>query len=74
MTAVIARRDATAMARDRDLRGNFVWSRLDNFEWSRGYSNGFGIVHVDCKTQRRTPKSSARLHSRISASRGRVLE
>src|SRR5439155_1429897 len=42
-----------------DLRGYFVWSLLDNFEWSHGYSKRFGIVHVDYSTQKRTPKASA---------------
>jgi beta-glucosidase len=36
-----------------------VWSFLDNFEWAYGYSKRFGIVHVDYKTQKRTPKRSA---------------
>jgi beta-glucosidase len=56
-----------------DLRGYFAWSLLDNFEWSLGYSKRFGIVHVDFETQKRTPKNSARLYSRIIASNGAVL-
>jgi len=48
-----------AMAQGVDVRGFFVWSLLDNFEWSWGYSKRFGIVHVDYATQRRTPKDSA---------------
>jgi beta-glucosidase len=56
-----------------DLRGYFAWSLLDNFEWSLGYAKRFGIVHVNFETQQRTPKDSARLYSRIIASRGRVL-
>ena len=43
-----------------DLRGYFVWSLLDNFEWAEGYAHRFGIVHVDYDTQVRTPKASAR--------------
>jgi beta-glucosidase len=40
------------------LRGYFVWSFLDNFEWTFGYSKRFGIVRTDFPTQRRTPKAS----------------
>jgi beta-glucosidase len=42
-----------------DLRGYFVWSLLDNFEWADGYAKRFGIVFVDYATQRRTLKDSA---------------
>lgn len=41
-----------------DVRGYFVWSLLDNFEWAQGETKRFGLVHVDYATQRRTPKSS----------------
>jgi len=41
-----------------DLRGYYVWSLLDNFEWSAGYNQPFGLLHVDFETQERTPKAS----------------
>lgn len=42
-----------------DIRGYFVWSLLDNFEWGAGYANRFGLVYVDYATQKRIPKASA---------------
>ena len=48
-----------------DIRGYFVWSLLDNFEWAHGYSQSFGIVHVDFRTQQRTPKRSALMMQRL---------
>jgi beta-glucosidase len=47
-----------AMARGADVRGYFVWSLLDNFEWGSGYGVRFGLVYVDYPTQRRIPKAS----------------
>jgi len=40
------------------LRGYFVWSLLDNFEWAEGYSRRFGIIHVDFASLKRAPKAS----------------
>ena len=53
-----------------DVRGYFVWSLLDNFEWAEGYSKRFGLVHVDFATGRRTPKASYHWYrDRIAAAR-----
>jgi beta-glucosidase len=41
-----------------DVRGYFVWSIVDNFEWAEGFSKRFGLVHVDFETGQRTPKAS----------------
>ncbi|MGV9564768.1 GH1 family beta-glucosidase [Streptomyces sp. NPDC003480] len=47
-----------AMEAGADVRGYFVWSLLDNFEWAEGYARRFGLVHVDYTTLKRTPKAS----------------
>jgi beta-glucosidase len=47
-----------AVAAGVDLRGYFVWSLLDNFEWAWGYDMRFGVVHVDFASQRRVLKDS----------------
>ncbi|WP_240135534.1 GH1 family beta-glucosidase [Streptomyces sp. MUM 178J] len=59
-----------ALADGADVRGYFLWSLLDNFEWAYGYSKRFGIVHVDFATQRRTLKDSARWYADIIARGG----
>lgn len=48
-----------------DLRGYFLWTFMDNFEWAFGYSKRFGIVYTDYETQERTPKDSALWYSRL---------
>ena len=53
-----------------DLRGYFVWSLLDNFEWQFGFTKRFGIVYVDYPTQRRIPKLSARYYAKVIRSNG----
>jgi len=62
-----------AIAAGVDLRGYFVWSLLDNFEWRYGFSKRFGLVHMDFASQQRTPKSSASFYSQVIASNGEIL-
>jgi beta-glucosidase len=52
-----------------DVRGYYVWSLLDNFEWEAGYGKRFGIVFVDFETQRRIPKRSALWYRDLIAAR-----
>jgi beta-glucosidase len=60
-----------ALADGVDLRGYFVWSLLDNFEWAEGYSKRFGIVYVDYRTQDRILKASAHWYRNLIADHGR---
>ncbi|MFR9795686.1 GH1 family beta-glucosidase [Streptomyces sp. MS06] len=59
-----------ALAAGVDVRGYFLWSLLDNFEWAYGYSKRFGMVHVDYASQRRTPKDSALWYANVVARGG----
>jgi beta-glucosidase len=54
-----------AVAAGADVRGYFVWSLLDNFEWGAGYANRFGLVYVDYATQQRIPKASAQWYAQM---------
>jgi beta-glucosidase len=56
-----------------DLRGYFVWSLLDNLEWSSGFTKRFGIVHVDFASQKRTVKDSGIFYRDVIATRGARL-
>ncbi len=56
---------ADALDAGAPLTGYFVWSLLDNFEWSLGYDKRFGLIHVDFATQKRTPKQSARWYQEL---------
>ncbi|MEU0965524.1 GH1 family beta-glucosidase [Streptomyces sp. NPDC005917] len=49
-----------------DVRGYYLWSLMDNFEWAYGYAKRFGMVHVDYGTLERTPKSSARWYGEVA--------
>ena len=56
-----------------DVRGYFVWSLLDNFEWAEGYAQRFGLIHVDYESQRRTPKASAGWYAQLIAASRQAL-
>jgi beta-glucosidase len=65
---------ADAIARGAPVRGYFVWSLLDNFEWTHGYAKRFGIVYVDYPTLERVPKDSfAWYREAIAGSRGAAV-
>jgi beta-glucosidase len=59
-----------AIADGVDLRGYFVWSMMDNFEWALGYSKRFGLFYVDYETQRRIPKDSAHWYAQVTRNNG----
>ncbi|MFC6645287.1 GH1 family beta-glucosidase [Granulicella cerasi] len=54
-----------AVAEGVPVKGYFLWSLLDNFEWADGYAKRFGIIYVDFKTQKRTPKLSADFYKEV---------
>ena len=63
---------ADAIAAGADVRGYYCWSLIDNFEWAEGYTQRFGLVHVDYETQVRTPKRSFDWYAgMVRANRGR---
>ncbi|HSQ05303.1 MAG TPA: GH1 family beta-glucosidase [Burkholderiales bacterium] len=57
-----------------NIAGYFVWSLLDNLEWSLGFSKRFGIVHVNFENQRRVVKSSARFYSQVIRTQGKDID
>jgi beta-glucosidase len=56
-----------AAAEGYPIKGYFLWSLMDNFEWTDGYSKRFGIHYVDFKTEKRTPKMSAAWYKDVIA-------
>jgi beta-glucosidase len=54
------------------VRGYFVWSLMDNFEWAFGFTVRFGMYHVDFQTQKRTPKLSAKWYQNFLMGSGPV--
>ena len=53
-----------------DIKGYFLWSLMDNFEWACGYTERFGLIHVDYETQKRTMKDSAMWYKKIVETNG----
>ena len=62
-------------AMDQGVRvlGYFCWSTMDNFEWSRGYFDRFGLIHVDYETQKRTIKDSGYWYKEVIKTNGAHL-
>lgn len=56
-----------------DIRGYFYWSFFDNFEWSNGYRERFGLTYVDYQTQKRTVKDSAFWYKKVMETNGECL-
>ena len=57
-----------AIAAGADVRGYFLWSLLDNFEWAHGFRKRFGAYHVDFRTLVRTPKPVVPYYASVIAS------
>jgi beta-glucosidase len=56
-----------AISEGAPVRGYFLWSLMDNFEWIFGFEKRFGLYHVDFSTQRRIPKLSASFYRNVIA-------
>jgi beta-glucosidase len=61
---------AAAIAEGADVRGYYVWSLMDNFEWAFGYGMRFGICYTNYETLERKPKASARFYSAVIRGNG----
>jgi len=59
-----------AIQQGADLRGYFVWSLMDNFEWASGYDKRFGMIHINFDTLERTPKASAKWYAGVIGRNG----
>jgi beta-glucosidase len=65
---------AHAYRRGANVRGYFVWSLMDNFEWRYGFTLRFGLYHVDFTTQQRTAKMSAKWYRDLLMGNGLMDE
>ncbi len=66
-------RELKKAAAEIDLRGFFQWSLMDNFEWEKGYSERFGLIFVDYRTQKRILKDSAEWYREVIQTDGKNL-
>ena len=66
-------RSLARAAEEVPVKGYFVWSFIDNFEWAEGFSKKFGLVHVDYETGERTPKESAYFYQKVIETNGGIL-
>ncbi|GAW50227.1 MULTISPECIES: GH1 family beta-glucosidase [unclassified Nocardioides] len=64
---------ATAVQRGVDVRGYYTWSLMDNFEWAEGFTQRFGLVHVDYETLERTPKRSFQWYADLIAAQTKSI-
>jgi len=62
-----------AIAAGADIRGYFIWSLLDNFEWAYGYAKRFGLVYIDYRTLKRIPKKSFEYYRQVVAANAVLL-
>jgi beta-glucosidase len=58
---------ADAIAEGVPVKGYFIWSLMDNFEWAFGYDSRFGLAYVDFDTQERILKDSGHWYGRVAA-------
>jgi len=62
-----------AMGEGAKVQGYFCWSTMDNFEWSRGYFDRFGLIYVDFETQKRIVKDSGLWYKKVIETGGKHL-
>ena len=59
-----------AICEGADVRGYYLWSLMDNFEWSAGYEARYGIYYTDYQTLEQIPKASARWYAKVISENG----
>jgi beta-glucosidase len=64
---------ARAIEDGADVRGYHAWTLMDNFEWSEGYGQRFGLIHVDFATQKRAIKESGKWYGEVAKTNGSII-